>query len=183
MRWPRIRLSVKQLMIVVAAVAVLLMVARDAQQRRLLRGYLNPITGTIVSVKLDPDAFDDPFVDPMSFDQGDPIPVRVDYRIKLDTPTPPFRASYPVLVMVYLREKERDLPIDSYTMLVPLAISGRESVEGNFVWNALPKQPGPYFLHYRVWYRDPLGEWRFVMSGGNRTIIVHPKAPNSRPLS
>lgn len=170
-------------MIVVAAAAILVMFARASQQRRLLRGYKNPIRGTMFRVRLDPETDEKSSGALVSFVQGESIPVRVDYHIKLDTPTPPVRASYPVLAMVYLRGKEADLPIDSYTVLVPLSISGRESVEGSFVWQARPEQPGPYSLHYRVWYRDPAGEWRRYEGGGVGAIIVRPKTPDSRPLS
>jgi hypothetical protein len=159
------RLTIKQMMILVAVLAVASQIGRDYWTRQLR--FYDPVNAS----QLHANVGDTPSLAP-----GQSVPVSISYHFQFGTFNKPAPGTtVTVLGSVWLQDQETGYCVDGYTFDVPLTVGGRESASEEFVWDALPPHPGRYLLRYALYYSTPLGSLRAGDSGATGCYIGVPR--------
>ena len=168
MKWPRLRLSVRQMMIGVAVLAVAFLVARYSWERWLRRSYLNPLKASM-DAKIQLDA---------EMHAGRPIPVVIHYDYQIGNPKLPPGTIYYLWAGVWFADRETGFPVEGYSFVAPLTVAGREAASGSFIWNALMTEPGMYSVHHSLRYKPAFGEWQGLSGGTLKYVRIKPSSEN-----
>jgi hypothetical protein len=173
MRLPKVRVTVRGLMVVVAIVALITLGGREFWAWWLRRGYRNPVFPSTLSARAGINT--NHVLVP-----GRPIPVSITYNFTFSNPKPPQGATCVVWASVWFEDRETRRYVEGYTFDAPLTVGGRESATGTFTWDAMIPRPGHYLLHYRLYHGLPGGDLKHGNGGGTSYSFVE-AAPVSQP--
>jgi hypothetical protein len=173
MRMPRVRFTLRRMMVVVAALALASWGFKRYLHHREVtwggtRGNPNLLSKCTLSALLarssmGPDGM---------IEEGTEVPVDVAYDFALTSPVPPPGLEYLMWVDLCFRDVATGEPAEGYTFDVPLTTGAREHASGKFTWSPKVPRPGTYMLAHYLRYRNPLGEWRMEMGGESRVEVL-----------
>ena len=156
MRAPRVRLTVRRMMVAVAVVAVLCLGGREYWAWWLRRGYHSPVYQSRLSAQVAIRSH------PWVLDPGSPIPVTITYDFRFAKRKPSTGTTCLLLAAVWFEDHETGQYVDGYTFDAPLTVGGREKATGSFTWEAMIPHAGRYMLRKHLSYAGPSGELKWV---------------------
>jgi hypothetical protein len=174
MRLPRVRLTVRRMMLVIAVVAVLLSVPLH-WDRYLRRVKLSPLKESRLTMLKRPDRH-------ARYIPGEAIPIRIGYDLKFSRPGPPPGMFFLVQIEAKVLDMGTKKVVARRTWRRSLVAGLRDESSGTLDWEVWHTAPGRYRLTRELRYMDFLGRWR-PLSGGAGAYQVLPQAPasNSKP--
>ena len=166
---PKLRFSMRWMMIAVAALAVVFLGIREYRVRAWalwIEGQNpNPIGRTTFSASIR---------DPRNIVAGRPIPVDVTYKIQLAATKLPKGTPILLWVEVAIQDVETMSDVDGYAFDIPLKVGERESASGKLTYLAVIPRPGRYNVRYQLRHLKLTGEWKDDTDGG---YMIHNIAP------
>lgn len=169
---PRLRFTLRGMMVLVAILGLTCLGAREYWARSVRRGQRNPVDPSWLSAIAGPR-------NQLVWAAGQPIPVVITYNFRFGTPKPPPGTTCLLFAEVWFQDEKTGLAVDGYTFDAPLTVGGRQVASNSFTWDALIPRPGRYQLRYILYWMDSTGELRLMGGGGNEYNAV-PAIPSSR---
>jgi hypothetical protein len=166
---PRIRFSMRGMMVAVVVFALISLGGRETWSWWLGRGYQSQARGSRLLARLSSNLFV----------PGQPVPVSISYDFKFHSLTPPPGTSCLLLARVWLEDVKTGRAVSWYTFDAGLTAGGRETASGTFTWNAEVPHEGRYFLRFHLDEITPSGKAKFVSGQGAAVILT--RKPETDP--
>ncbi len=167
MKLPRLRFSVRWMMVAVVVMALASLGWREYQIRLLGNDFRDPIFNSQLMARPTGSTMKEPYV------PGRPFPVTISYDFKLSTP----KTSSLILGSIWLEDVAIGKAVDSYMFDAKLTVGEREACSGSFTWDAMVPHPGRYQLRYHRYHQMANGK----MQGGNGGGTFHEFLPEAKP--
>ena len=169
---PKIRFSMRGMMIAVAALAVVFLGIREYRARAwaiwVEAQNPNPMSLSWLSATLR-------YPDWQHVVLDGPMPVDIAYQIQLGGTKLPEGTPILLWVEVAIQDVETKTDLDGYAFDIPLKVGERESASGKLTYLAVIPRPGRYYVRYRLRRQKQTGEWT-EGTGGDYSIqcVAHP---------
>ena len=151
MRLPRVRFTVRWLMVGVA-LSVVCLCGRECWEVWLRRSHYFPVHPSQLSASVGGR-------NELIWVARQPLPVAISYNFKFGTWKLAPGTTCVVLAEVWFEDVGTGLAVDHYTFDAPLTVGGREATSGSLTWGAMLPRSGKYHLRRSLSYLGPTGEF------------------------
>lgn len=174
MRRPRLRFTVRWMLVAIAAISVVCLAGREYWTTWAHRIHPNLVYPSRLTASAGTKHR-------LSMVPGESIPVSIRYDFRFRNPRPGTGTTCLLLAQVWFEDSQTGTAVEGYSFDAALTVGGRESTSGSFVWDAVLHHPGRYALRYMLYYQDLQGRFH-GFSGGSRSYQVVAAEPlNSVP--
>jgi hypothetical protein len=175
MRSPRVRFTVRRMMVLVALAGVACLGARESWAWWLRRNQPNPVYRSRLTASAGR------MMSELGWVAGRPIPVVITYDFKFRNPKPAPGTTCVLFAQVWFEDRATGRVVDSYTFDAPLSVGGREAASGSLTWDALLPRAGRYQLHRDLYYKWPTGDLRRASGGSTGYNVEAAVLSSQRP--
>lgn len=162
---PKLRFSMRGMMIAVATLAVVFLGIREYRIRAWAAWVesLNPYPVAITKLSVTP--INHGYTVP-----GRPLPVEIDCDFKLTGAKLPKGTNILVWIAVAIQDEKSKTDVDGHSLFIPLKVGERESASDKFTYVAIVPRPGLFYLRHELSSQTLTGGWQ---SSGGGSMPIH----------